>query len=217
MVRLPVPPLPHEGCKKHFVQRGNEQPQKSKSPSLLRWRWRCRRWSRRRRSRSRRSRGHRRGRRRFGRLRKLLQYGTAGGCRGRILVHRQRHGRQHEHDRAPRRGLGKKGGGSARAEGRLAARAAEGAGEVRRFPALQHDDHDQKSANDHVQRNQHKINFPAERQKRQPYRDRNCPFYFFWQCLYLAFKNSRWRRRPLRSDSRRRPALRRFPPEPSIP
>jgi len=77
-------------------------------------------------------------------------------------MHGQRHGRQHEHDGAPRCRLGEKCGRPARAERRLASRAAEGASQVRCLAALQHDDNDQKSANDHVQSDQHKIHFPAD-------------------------------------------------------
>ena len=57
-------------------------------------------------------------------------------------MHGQRHGREHEHDGAPRCRLGKKCGRSARAERRLAARAAEGARQVRRLTALQQYDND---------------------------------------------------------------------------
>ena len=58
-------------------------------------------------------------------------------------MHGQGHGREHEHDGAPCRSLGKKSSRSARAEGRLATGATEGARQIRSLTALQHDDDDQ--------------------------------------------------------------------------
>ena len=111
-------------------------------------------------------------------------------------MHGQRHGRKHEHDCAPRCGLGKKCGRSARAKRRLAARATEGARQIRRLAALQHDHDNQKSADDDVQRHQHEIHFPAEREQAQSHSQRNCPFHFFWHLLSLTFRSSRWRQKP---------------------
>lgn len=105
-------------------------------------------------------------------------------------MHGQRHGRKHEHDGTPRRRLGEERGRSARAERRLAARAAEGARQVRRFPALQHDDDDQKSADHDMQCDQEEIDFPAQRQQAQSDRQRNCPFHFSWHFFSLTFRNS---------------------------
>ncbi len=73
-------------------------------------------------------------------LRDLFEDGTplADG-----FIRAQHHGEgtQHEHDGAPRGGLGENVGRAARAESRLAAGTAEGAGEVRGFAALQQDNH----------------------------------------------------------------------------
>ena len=80
-------------------------------------------------------------------------------------MHGQGHRREHEHDGTPGCGLGKKRGRTARTERGLAARSAEGSCQIRRLAALQHDDNDQKSADDHVQGDQHKVHFPAERQQ----------------------------------------------------
>jgi len=77
-------------------------------------------------------------------------------------MHRQGHGRQHEHDRAPSRRPRKKRSRAARTEGRLAARTSERARQIGGLAALQQDHNDQQSADQNMQCDQHKINFPAE-------------------------------------------------------
>jgi len=78
-------------------------------------------------------------------LRNLFEDGTAGAN---SLICAQHHGHraQHEHDRAPRGGLGKNVSRATRAESRLAAGAAEGSGEISGFAALQQHYDDQHQA-----------------------------------------------------------------------
>src|SRR5229473_1912702 len=56
----------------------------------------------------------------------------------------------HEYDGCPGGDFGKYSGGAARAEGGLAAHAAEGAGDVSTLTALQKHDRDENSADNHV-------------------------------------------------------------------
>jgi hypothetical protein len=65
---------------------------------------------------------------------------------GLVRAENESHGTDHKHDGAPSGGLGKKRSGTARAEGGLATRATEGAGQVGGFAALEQDDGDEHEA-----------------------------------------------------------------------
>jgi hypothetical protein len=100
-----------------------------------------------------------------------LYYGAVG-------AKNQGHGAQHEHYRAPGGGPGQNVGGTTRAEGGLAACAAESTGEVRGFAALQQDHNDEHHAVNYEKSAEEPSGiFEAEDDDSQSYEKRDRPFH----------------------------------------